>query len=53
MFADHAVRKQAFLDQKKYGFYKVAILRFFQRETYDFRQKLQISPFFVFAQNEL
>ena len=29
---------------KKYGFYKVAILRFFQRETYDFRQKLQISP---------
>ena len=39
--------------KKKYGFYKVTILRFFQRETYDFRQKLQISPFFVFAQNEL
>ena len=38
---------------KKYGFYKATILRFFQRETYDFRQKLQISPLFVFAQNEL
>ena len=52
-FADHPVRKQAFLDLKIWIFPSHHIEIFSEGLTYDFRQKLQISSSFLCAQNEL
>ena len=41
MFADHPVRKQAFLDNNKYRFYTVDTLGFLKGLTHDFGQNLE------------
>ena len=48
MFADHPVRKQAYLDSKNKDFTKSPNGDFFKGVPHEFGQKLQFSSLFAF-----